>query len=333
MRLRDRLLGIVILLGGSAGVVTWLANGPAAARSEGRALFQASAECRKCHQDVWDEWHGSHHQIAYLNQEVRALSEDFRNKECQACHLPRPVAETGYGNRVLPRQTQPDEGVSCLTCHQAADGTILGRHDRPEVPCAVRASAQMPTVDMCASCHNQHKTTDQWRATVFGQPGVDYRDCNDCHMPVLERKRTDGSVRQGRGHAYHASHDKATIRSAYQFEVRAEGREVTAALTNSGAGHHFPTEERSRAADIMVRFLKADGNATEWQREYRFRMPYRDEPDPDTQLPHGQTKAVKVAAPGDAVAAEVRLWYRLTPFCDDHDPRSTLLEERKVELK
>ena len=45
--------------------------------------FQSAQECRACHQDVWDEWYGSHHQIAYLNTEVRALSDDFRNKECQ----------------------------------------------------------------------------------------------------------------------------------------------------------------------------------------------------------------------------------------------------------
>jgi hypothetical protein len=115
--------------------------------------------------------------------------------------------------------------------------------------------------------------------------------------------------------------------------LNARGREVGAPHAHAGGRHNIPTEERSRAVDVMVRFLKPDGSATEWKREYRFRLPYRDEPDPDTQLPFGQSQATRVAAPEDARTAEVRLWYRLTPFCDDSDPRSMLLEERKVELQ
>lgn len=329
MKARPRLLAAALLIAGVAGVLAWLGSAPgeAAGVIDVPRRFQSSTECRECHRAVWEEWHGSQHQISYLNPEVRALSDDFRNKECQACHLPRPVAVTGYGQRVLPRQTFPDEGVSCLTCHQAADGGIVGRRDGPTAPCGVRASADLVSVALCESCHNQHQTTDQWRATRFAAAGT---DCNACHMPEVERL---GAQRPGRNHVFPGAHDVAMLRAAGRFEVEADGRDVALALTNGGAGHSLPTEERHRAVDMVVRFVRSDGTATEWQRLWRCRMPYRDEPGDDTQLPAGETRRVRVTAPADAVRAEARLWYRLTPFCDDADPRSTLLEERTVELR
>ncbi len=82
-------------------------NGGMAATTAGLEprRFVSSAECRDCHEEVWNEWHGSQHQISYLNPEVRKLSEDFRNKECQSCHLPQNVFRTGLLERTLPRFT------------------------------------------------------------------------------------------------------------------------------------------------------------------------------------------------------------------------------------
>ena len=327
-----RLTGALAIVGALAGFGMWLAGGDQAmpATTPVARTFQSSTECKDCHQDVWDEWHGSHHQIAFLNPEVRALSDDFRNKDCQACHLPRPVAVTGFGQRVLPRQTHPDEGVSCLSCHQDKDGSIMGTRDIPAAPCSPKAHREFPTVELCASCHNQHQTTDQWRASHYAAQAV---SCNDCHMPHVDRKAADGSTRKGRHHGYPGAHDAAMLRKAGTFEASLEGRDVVLTLTNSGAGHNFPTEERHRAVDIVVRFVRADGTTTEWERLYRFRQPYRDEPGEDTQLPAGKSKTVRATAPPDAVAAEARLWYRLTPFVADDDPKSTLLEERRLELK
>ncbi|MCA8965032.1 MAG: hypothetical protein H6838_08325 [Planctomycetes bacterium] len=330
-----RLLIAVLLLAALIGLFTWISaddtagTGGTVAAADVR-VFTSSAECRDCHQDVWDEWYGSHHQISYLNPEVRGLSDDFRNKECQACHLPRPVSETGYGQRVLPRQTQPDEGVSCLTCHQGADGSILGRNAVPSAPCKPRASQEMIAVQMCESCHNQHQTTDQWRASTFAQAGT---TCNDCHMPEVERKLAGGATRKGRAHRYPGAHDPEMLKKAGRLGVRVEGRDVLVSMTNVGAGHNFPTEERHRAVDLLVRFIDKEGAAGEWQRAWRFRQPYRDEPGENTQQPAGQSKEVRMAAPDGAVAAEVRMWYRLTPFVGDDDPKSTLLDERKVELQ
>jgi hypothetical protein len=331
MTLGQRIALATALVAACGGVLNYLLGGDdVTASSGGPPRFTSSAECKACHQDVFDEWEGSHHQIAYLNPEVRKLSDDFRNKECQACHLPRPVSETGYGSRVLPRLTHPAEGVSCLTCHLGRNGEILGRNAQPAAPCAPVASADLVSVEMCASCHNQHQTTDQWRASPQARDGV---DCHACHMEHVERAGPGGAVRPGRRHVFPGAHDAAMLRSAARFSASVVGDELELALVNVTAGHNFPTEERHRAVDMVARFVLDDGSRTEWQRAWRFRQPYRDEPGENTQLPAGAEKRVRVPIPAGAVLAETRLWYRLTPFCGDDDPLSTLLESLEVALR
>lgn len=334
-------LGLAIaVLGAFGATLTWLnASGTTGPAPAGAVRWESAQQCKQCHADVFAEWSGSHHAIAYTNPEVRKLSEDFRKEECMDCHLPRPLAFTGFGSRTLPRRTHFDEGISCISCHLGPDGGLVGRNDRPEVPCKPQRDEQFLAVDACMACHNQHGTTDQWRASTYAAEGV---TCAACHMPEVERKRGDKSTRMGRKHVYEGCHDLAMLKKAGRFAVRRVGDEVELALTNVGAGHNFPTEERHRAVDLMYRFVGKDGSpAADWQLAWRFRMPYRDDPEPvckgaepaeNTQLPAGQTKALRVPIPEGMAAVETRMWYRLTPYVGDDDPMSTLLEEVRLDL-
>jgi nitrate/TMAO reductase-like tetraheme cytochrome c subunit len=340
MKLPARIGIVAALLAAFGGGIAFLSfdqNGHLEAATHTR--WESSTQCKSCHEDVYAEWQGSHHQIAFTNPEVRKLSDDFKKEECMDCHLPRPLAITGFGSPPLPRRTYFDEGVSCISCHLGPDGGIVGRNDRPEVPCKPKRSMEFLAVDACASCHNQHFTTDQWRESIYAKLGT---DCSSCHMPEIQRTREDGSTRMGRKHVFHGCHDEATLKSAGKFTVTTDGAELVLQLENVGAGHNFPTEERHRAVDMMYRFVAADGTAGEWQRAWRFRMPYRDEMEPinpgnepgeNTQLPAGKKKAIRVPIDRGAVAAETRLWYRLTPFVGDDSPMSTLLDEQRVELR
>ena len=339
MNLPTRIAVVAALLGGFGGTIALLSGGNEGAANAARTTrWESSAQCKECHQALYDEWSNSHHRIAYTNPEVRALSDDFKKEECMDCHLPRPLAVTGFGKRTLPRRTHFDEGVSCISCHLAPDGGIVGRNDRPEVPCRPQRSEEFLAVDACASCHNQHNTTDQWRASRYAQIGT---DCSACHMPEVPRLRKDKSSRMGRSHAFPGAHHRATLDKAGRFEVARDGAEVVLSLTNTGAGHNFPTEERHRAVDMVYRFVTAQG-AGAWQRAWRFRQPYRDEMEPvnpgnapseNAQLPAGQTKTVRVPIPAEALAVEARLWYRLQPFAVDGDAYSTLLVEKRVEVR
>lgn len=286
--------------------------------------FTSSKQCAECHAEVYEEWHGSHHQISYENPEVRKLSDDFKTKECQACHLPRPIVETGLLERSLPRITRPDEGVDCLTCHLGPGGRIVGKI-ASNLGCMPIADERQMGVESCQTCHNQHQTTDQWRASAWPAKGF---DCNTCHMPEVARK--DG--KKGRGHVFHGAHDTDTLRRAGDFRMKVEGSKVVLELENVAAGHNFPTEERHRAVDIQVRFQTTAG-FSEWTRVFRFRQPYRDEPGENTQLPAGATHRSEVDVPEGATRVESRLWYRLNPFSLDDDPASTLLFERAEDLQ
>lgn len=277
----------------------------------------SSTQCFSCHADVAAEWQESHHQFAFENPEVKRLSNDFANQECLACHAPRPVLNFNPGERVLARQSERGLGVDCLSCHSHPEGGVgtMNPAAKSDAPCQPRFSERMESVEHCASCHNQHKTVEQWRAAPAELKGT---GCIDCHMP--EEFRAGG--RRGRNHAFKASHDLAALQSAVEMKVGkdAEGPFVT--LENVGAGHNFPTDERSRAADLQVRWQNADGSWGAWIQIHRFRDPYRDETDlTNTQLPSGATE--RYALPSDVESqgktAEVRLLYRTNPFLPDDE--------------
>lgn len=329
MKLRTRLilsLALLLTLGGTIYSLSRPSNEVAAAPS----TFTSAQQCKSCHAEVFAEWQGTHHQIAYTNPEVRQLSDNFRREECMPCHLPRPIAETGFGERTLARRTTFDEGVNCLSCHLAKDGSIMASRDVPSAPCQPKRNEQYLSVTLCETCHNQHFTTDQWRQSDFAKQGT---DCNSCHMPEVERKLAGGKTKKGKSHLWLASHDLPTLKSAGVFSASRDGKELVLSLLNKRAGHNFPTEERSRAVDMVCRFVDADGKAGEWQQVWRGRQPYRDEPGENTQLPAGQTATVRVPIPDGAVSAEARLWYRLQPYIGDEHPQSMMLDEKQVDLR
>lgn len=322
MNLFVRLLILAALAGGIIALVTFLQAAPSDAAQVIESQWTDSSQCMECHQDVWDEWHGSHHQIAYTNPEVRKLSNDFRNKECQTCHLPRPIFETGIKQRPLPRSSTPLDGVSCLTCHLAPDGGIYGRHDMPEAPCNPVRSDAFLSVDLCATCHNQHFTTDQYRASEWPSRDV---SCNSCHMP--EVTRTNGSA--GYHHGFPGAHDDSMLRRAATVAATLPGegtpRELVVTVANVGAGHNFPTEERHRAVDVEWRARTDDGEPGPWNRLHRFRMYYIDEGGRDDQLHAHDTWQGTAELPKGTISVELAVWYRFQPFATNDSHQSVQL--------
>ncbi|MCA9001773.1 MAG: hypothetical protein KDB61_07615, partial [Planctomycetes bacterium] len=260
--------------------------------------FVSSTQCKECHAQVYEEWSASWHSKSWTDPDVRALSNDFANTDCIDCHAPKDVFATGPGKRVLPRADRREEGVDCLACHRLPaemGGGVAGTTAHPKAACRPQLKTELARVDYCGSCHNQHNTVDQWRASRFAVKGPDYKDCRDCHMPVRE----DGS---GRSHHFIGSHDMAMIQSAVTLtaERKADAPgNILVQLENHGAGHAFPTDERSRAADIFWRKTPPDPEAQGgWTHLYRIRDPYRSEVDiPRTLVDAGETLEVEVQSP------------------------------------
>lgn len=289
--------------------------------------FTSSEQCKECHPQAFEEWSGSQHSISWINPAVRALSNDFANQDCIDCHAPRPVFATGIGNRVLPRTTRRTEGVDCIACHVLPpkdDGTIGGvaatRAD-PRAACRPVERVELQRPDFCAACHNQHKTVDQWRESSWPDRG---EDCLSCHMPYR-----DGDITKGRDHRFLGGNHLPMLQEAVELRGNKSDGGWTVELENIGAGHAFPTDERSRAADL---FWRKPGEKT-WTHLYRIRDPYRTETDlPRTLLDADETLTVQVPEEG---AIEVALFYKRSPYWSDPenpDPENEATLVHRIEL-
>jgi hypothetical protein len=300
--------------------------------------FESSAECQACHADAYAEWSASQHAVSWTNPAVRMLSNDFANQDCIDCHAPRPIFETGIGQRVLPRDARRVEGVDCIACHAlpedpggGAGFAVAGTRDAPGAACRPQATRELGSVEFCAGCHDQHQTVQQWRASSYAAQGV---DCLDCHMP----ERAGG----GRDHRFHGGNSLEMLQRAVELsgERRADGAGGwsgwSISVANVGAGHSFPTDERSRAADVFWRPLAAAGSEPgSWRHAHRFRSPYRFETElADTLLAAGATEEISLAEPEASGAIEVALFYKRSPYWLDPsapDPeREAVLVHRLV---
>lgn len=291
--------------------------------------FTSSEQCKQCHPQVYEEWSSSWHARAWSDPDVRLLSNDFANSDCIDCHASRPVFETGIGQRVLPRTARRGEGVDCIACHLLPDGhvsggLVAGTRDVPDAPCRPTALRDLGSSAFCAGCHDQHDTTKQWKATDYAARGI---GCIECHM-----KPVDSTGRKN--HTMHGGHDIELVKSAVELRAKRIGGRWVVEVENVGAGHHFPTEERSRAGDVFWRPLGA--STQPWRHAYRFRSPYRHENLPDTLLPAHETRSIPIEGDGAAGAIEVALFFTLRPYWADPehpDPENEARLVHRLELQ
>jgi hypothetical protein len=134
----------------------------------------------------------------------------------------------------------------------------------------------------------------------------------------------------------HGGHDIELLRAAVALRGERDGAGWSIEVENVGAGHNYPTDERSRASDLFWRPLGTTG-VDDWRHLYRFRNPYRYEVgEVDTELPAGETKRLVLDDPAAAEGAEVVLFYKLSPYYEDPerpDPEREARVVRRLELK
>lgn len=352
----------VLLAMAFALVATAGCGGGNAAHGAAAAIdLTSSRTCQGCHAEVWAEWEQSWHAQSFTDPLVLATeqSNNFRKQECIPCHAPEPVFETGLGKvRVLERVNERELGVDCLSCHRDGAqvvGPAAGTAGKTP-PCAPAPRAELASPALCAPCHNQHNTVDEWEASSYPAAGV---GCLDCHMQPVERTLADGTRKRGRSHRFPGGHDLETLQRAATLETAVRevpegGRALVIALTNSGAGHNFPADARHRALDLVVTLIQDDGvelPARDLPRPYgrergterrRFRNPYREETErllnldrygrENTQIVAGERVEFAVAFDPERVArARVELIYKLTPF--ETDEQGALVDVRDVALR
>ncbi|MBN2491745.1 MAG: ammonia-forming cytochrome c nitrite reductase subunit c552 [Planctomycetes bacterium] len=310
-----RLSLIALLSIGTAVGIYYIVAGaspPPAASAPPERIWR-NEDCRACHPDVWQEWWESWHRMAWVDPLFKKLSNNYADRTCYDCHIPRNIPEVGFGPRTLPRASDKESGIHCLSCHY--DGrSVVALRANPSAPCRPRAAPELGTELACIGCHNQHKLHEEWRNSVYFQQGV---GCTDCHMPVVERRREDRTV-AGRHHAFLSSRNRDFSRLAVAVSVvgpkEPGGRtdRLTVSITNQEVGHDFPSDSRHKAVDLMTQFLGADEQPLGPAHRERFHIPRRDALDQTrTTLPHGETRTFEYPLPAGAAAAEVQLVYRI----------------------
>lgn len=215
--------------------------------------------CGECHAAQYQQWRSSLHSHT-MGPGIRwqlQLADVETAKSCLRCHAPMSEQlallsqERGWSKIEAspPGYIPPnlhEQGLVCAACH-------LRSHNRYG-PAANKVDSEASAHDgfvehkafedsrFCATCHQfpetgsrlngklREDTYNQWRATRFAQ---EEKHCQSCHMPQ-------------RQHLWKGIHDENMTRSALSVEFAVQqsasgGLEVRAEVTNSGAGHHFPT--------------------------------------------------------------------------------------------
>ena len=212
-------------------------------------------DCGSCHAAQYEGWKGSLHAKAVgpgLLGQLDAGENPETALSCYTCHAPLMEQQEKIlektGGKYLPNSrfdpSLKKSGVTCAVCH-ARGGKVFGpppagelktaggkgkKHGRSETRDFFRKS------EFCAACHQLDNgyelngkplvnTFREWEKSEWAKNGA---ACQDCHMPNRE-------------HLFRGIHDKDMTLNAVDFSVSWSGDAVKLLISNTGAGHYFPT--------------------------------------------------------------------------------------------
>lgn len=176
------------------------------------AEFEAAGMCQYCHLEIYEQWQGSMHALAFTNPvyqaEARKTSRETDGAAdafCAACHAPIgflaqeiPPADGSKLSEVARR------GVSCDFCHTITEVSADGNGSYRVSPGHVKFGpfndplhtplheSEYSTIyneaEFCATCHEVTNpqtglvlgaTYSEWKASSFAPKRA---TCQDCHM-------------------------------------------------------------------------------------------------------------------------------------------------------
>lgn len=212
--------------------------------------------CGACHSEQYNDWKNSLHSQTMgpgILWQLRLMPQEQANS-CLNCHAPLAeqkallAIEHQWPNAPAsppPAYVPPKlghEGLVCAACHVREHQRFgpqpvkeLSEGNLPHNGFTV--SAAFEDSRFCATCHQfpedgprtsgklREDTLAQWQASQYP---AQQQHCQSCHMP--DRK-----------HQWQGIHSPDMVRTALSFSLSRGEKEITAAITNSGAGHHFPT--------------------------------------------------------------------------------------------
>jgi hypothetical protein len=200
---------------------------------------------------------------------------DLEGVFCEFCHKVGDVAlnpTTGLPNPDMP-------GVLSMQLYrpEGSDQIFFGNID--DVPKGRRVT-YLPLVQesaFCASCHFgsfwgtvAYNSFGEWLESPYSDPETG-QTCQDCHMPVVDYNyfvfpEQGGNYRDSDrlfSHLMPGATDAELLANTAEVDVSAnrEGDllRVSVDVTNTGAGHHIPTDMPLRNVILLVTATDADG--------------------------------------------------------------------------
>jgi hypothetical protein len=273
-------------------------------------------QCGGCHVAQFNDWKKSLHSHTMgpgILWQLRLMDQEQANA-CLNCHAPLaeqkallamehqwPNAPSAQPPAYVPPQLG-HEGLTCAGCH-VRQHQRFGPEPRTKINTAAlphngfSISAAFEDSRFCASCHQfpedgprtagklREDTLQQWRASDYSQKN---QQCQSCHMP--DRK-----------HQWQGIHSPAMVQTALGFSLARDGDKITAAITNSGAGHHFPTYMVPKVY-IQLFLLSGDKkpqllseHIIGWQVDVSLAQEIAD-----TRIPAGETHQFSATLPANA---------------------------------
>ena len=239
------------------------------------------ARCGLCHEQQFQDWQTSFHAHAMgpgiLGQINDMVGNDNAQAQiCWSCHTPLAeqqtvlkIGNTWQANELFDEKLQ-HAGLICAACHvrqhtrygppRTAAPKELGLIDDGYQPHnGFIATTAFSNSAFCANCHQfkddglalngklLENTYKEWQESRYAEQGI---HCQNCHMP-------------DRRHTWRGIHDPVMTKQAIAIEVETAEKlyrlgdlyEARIKITNSGAGHYFPTYVTPK---VFVRALLLD---------------------------------------------------------------------------
>jgi hypothetical protein len=262
------LLSPVALYGKEGGVdAHWARPARGASKATGPSGLYPE-KCAVCHPGQYADWKGALHSKSVgpgLLAQLDHKKDPRTPVSCYFCHAPlieqSEVVSSPEGFLQNPSfdEKLKSSGVGCAACHLRS-GVVTGPLDLPgkasaDPPHGAEKKDYFGQAEFCAACHQLEtgyelegkllvNTYREWKDSVYAGKGV---VCQSCHMP-------------GRRHLFRGIHDPGMVRSGVSVEAEKRGpRDAVLRLTNTGAGHYFPTYA---TPEVVIKGYLADSKGT-----------------------------------------------------------------------
>ncbi len=200
---------------------------------------------------------------------------DLEGVFCEFCHKIGDVyldPITGLPDPSLP-------GVLSIRLYRPQEGEQVFFANLDDVPGGRRVS-YLPLIEeseFCASCHFgafwgvvMYNSFGEWLESPYSDPETG-QTCQDCHMPMVDYNHFVFPEKGGQyrdsdrlfSHLMPGAMDSELLENtaAVELDTNREGNtlRVTVRVTNTGAGHHIPTDNPLRNMILLVGATDADG--------------------------------------------------------------------------